>query len=400
MQRALKSFLDDLREEDNVVNLDHLAKNDNDEDKQEKPESMHGTASGMLDMRAMALKYQQMAASGRVARGTDVPDVHGLPAIQGSNQVLLPIAKDESQSRLRLLVALMGFGALALVALTVLVTTQVMKQTVEAPIATPVKAVAAELTPPAKTTTTQAVPVAPVAPAPQDGAFLASFMDEGEEVVEEESAESAEPTSQPEKIAVAETVNGKEEDEKKEKIDRSEKREKSKSESKARVAEVVAKSTSDAKEEAKEEAPVVEEEAAEEAIAQESNKEVAMDEPKAGCDEVLCLLEGKGCCGSMAKKAPAASAANDPNLPERLTSPDIKQGLRPIKGRLESCASRNGVVGVVTLKLKISPEGKLLSSNAPKAGEEFSSCATDVLSKAKFAKSQEGATLSYPLILR
>jgi len=121
------------------------------------------------------------------------------------------------------------------------------------------------------------------------------------------------------------------------------------------------------------------------------------------CDEVTCLVSGKGCCGKNAKGAGAAKGdepAPDPNLPARPERSDITAGIASVQNRLQSCGDRHTVRGAVTVKLSIAPSGGVKSASTSQGSSEFQSCIAGALKGAKFPATQQGAKVSYPVLLK
>jgi hypothetical protein len=117
------------------------------------------------------------------------------------------------------------------------------------------------------------------------------------------------------------------------------------------------------------------------------------------CDEVACLVDpSKACC---AKRGPVVKKEEPKeDLPERLTASDVNSGLRPRRGRIDSCGDRHGFQGTATLKLTIAPAGKVGSASVDKGNAAFKSCVIGHVKKASFKKTQKGMTLGYPLVFR
>jgi hypothetical protein len=120
------------------------------------------------------------------------------------------------------------------------------------------------------------------------------------------------------------------------------------------------------------------------------------------CDEVECLVSGKGCCGKNPKGAGAKSdgPAPDPNLPQRPERSDISSGISSVQGRLQSCGDRFSVRGAVTVKISIAPSGDVKSASTSTGTGEFQSCLAGALKGAKFPATQQGARVSYPVMLK
>jgi len=122
----------------------------------------------------------------------------------------------------------------------------------------------------------------------------------------------------------------------------------------------------------------------------------------AKCDEVVCLVEPyRPCC----QKKNASNNSGEEDEPEedlidKPTRAHIAKGLKSVKGRLDTCATKHGVTGAVPIKLKISPAGRALSATATKGPGPFKNCVAATIKKARFVKSQNGLTVSYPVVFR
>jgi len=128
-------------------------------------------------------------------------------------------------------------------------------------------------------------------------------------------------------------------------------------------------------------------------------------EPKAAssdtCDEVACLVDPSSACCAKAGSAKAEKKAEPKqNLPERLTASEVNSGLRPRRGRIESCGDRHGFQGTAKIKLTITPAGKVGSATVGAGNSAFKSCVVSQVKKTSFKQTQKGMTLSYPIVFR
>lgn len=121
---------------------------------------------------------------------------------------------------------------------------------------------------------------------------------------------------------------------------------------------------------------------------------------------VECILDPSKCGGgggSSSKKAAPKKAATDPNLPEKLTSTDIKNGVAPHKGAAKSCGGKHGAAPgeKVTVKLSIAgATGNVTSASAigKHAGTPLGNCVAQALKKASFKKFQKSSLgVQYPI---
>lgn len=124
-----------------------------------------------------------------------------------------------------------------------------------------------------------------------------------------------------------------------------------------------------------------------------------------------CILDptGPGCGGGSTKKAATPKTEEkkaesvDPNLPESLTSSDIRDGIESVKNAAKACGPKNGAAPGTSVKVKLSISGSTgkvteAAAQAPHAGTALGSCVAAALKKAsfkKFRKSSIGAV--YPV---
>ncbi len=407
MERALKSFLDGISDDDNVVNLEEAVKNDNEDDEEEEASSgviAQGNASGMLDMRAMAQRYQEMSSS-----SFDTPEALGESEVRSSTEarssseaksfsevplpgqilrkdILAPIVEAEDAPEGRgLLIATVALAVLVTIVSTAAVTAVWVKRSVMAEVR------GMQMAAPASVTQTPAA-VATTPEAGSGGVDVADWPPSG--------------------TAVAAGTGVEEDGHLEMNFDESEvdamRRRRERDDRKSGTAALPIDPV----------APVVPATPAEvevvpattttttttttpiptsDPISEGPKPKVAADgEP---CDEVTCLVDGRGCCGKVKSNLPVEPEI-DTSLPERLARNDVNVGLAKVEGRLNSCGVRFEVSGVVKLKLKISPEGKVTKSSANKGDADFQRCISAMLKKARFAKTQQGASLTYPKIFR
>ena len=142
--------------------------------------------------------------------------------------------------------------------------------------------------------------------------------------------------------------------------------------------------------------------AASDDLASAAGSATSGSDPGEKCDEVECLVSGRGCCGKNPKGAGAKSDAPppDPNLPARPERADITSGIASVQGRLQSCGDRHTVRGVVTVKISIAPSGDVKSASTSTGAADFQSCISGAIKGAKFPATQQGARVSYPVMLK
>ena len=363
MEPALKTFLDGLHEQDSIVSLEAAATS-----KAEAPPKVRNdNSSGMLDMRAMAQRYQQMTGARDLAPKVEAAeDFKALPI----TPILAPIVEHSDESRLSTrFIAGLVIGAVLLIAATAMVTAIVTATVVR-------QSVLAEVNAPALATTPSITPNIEAAEAVVEREEIPPVhLDESEAIAPVTQAEEKPAPQAPASVTEASAAS----------------------------APVVARPTTAgliSREPAPEAQPQTSREPAPE-TQPEISEEPAPEPASAQCDEVLCLLEGRACCGEAAvAKSEGAVDKVDPSLPKDLSRGDISEALGPISGRLNSCGTRSSVLGAVTFTLKISADGSVQSASAATGDETFRSCASAILKKATFAKTQQGTTIRYPVIFR
>jgi predicted Zn finger-like uncharacterized protein len=136
------------------------------------------------------------------------------------------------------------------------------------------------------------------------------------------------------------------------------------------------------------------------------------DDKGGTCDEVSCVLnnyEG-ACCQKFRKgggtKTPTPPSGSDPtprkaasDLPDGLDRAMISDGVGRVKGRVMACGSSSSAKGQVKVSVKVSPNGSVASvsvKNTPDAA--LGNCVQAQMSRATFAKTQNGGSFGYPFM--
>ncbi|WP_428266522.1 GYF domain-containing protein [Haliangium sp.] len=122
-------------------------------------------------------------------------------------------------------------------------------------------------------------------------------------------------------------------------------------------------------------------------------------------DEVACLLADRPppCCSKYTKKSSGGSSGrssgSNSNLPEKLTRSDITNGINRVRGRVSACGGKHPGKGQVKVTVKVAGSGSVSSvsvKSSPSAA--LGSCVAKEVKRAKFSKSQQGATFTYPFV--
>ena len=91
------------------------------------------------------------------------------------------------------------------------------------------------------------------------------------------------------------------------------------------------------------------------------------------------------------------------SLPAALTRSDVKDGMSGIKARVQVCYDKFKQSGIVTIKVRIEPDGSVSSAEAVDSkfrATDTGTCVADAVRKATFRKfSGAPMTLNYPFSL-
>jgi TonB family protein len=117
------------------------------------------------------------------------------------------------------------------------------------------------------------------------------------------------------------------------------------------------------------------------------------------CDETACILSkyDRPCC---AKYKPATSPDLAPRVgdtPESLDKSMVRAGIERQKPRVVKCGEKSGAKGIVKITLTVSPEGTVTSASVADTPEAaLGDCVLAAMRAAKFGKTVNGATFTYP----
>lgn len=111
------------------------------------------------------------------------------------------------------------------------------------------------------------------------------------------------------------------------------------------------------------------------------------------CDEVACVIENyeSPCCAKFKRGRPSEA-----RTPEAPTRDEIARAFRSLTPKVQACASDAGFTGVMRLRLKISPEGKVSEASVTDAETEVAACVARAARKLTLAASQNGVTATFP----
>ena len=117
------------------------------------------------------------------------------------------------------------------------------------------------------------------------------------------------------------------------------------------------------------------------------------------CDETSCILSkyDRPCC---AKYKPAAAPDLAPRVgdtPESLDKSMVRAGIERLKPRVVKCGEKSGAKGTVKITMTVSPDGAVTSASVADTPEAaLGDCVLAAMRSAKFGKTVNGATFTYP----
>ena len=117
-----------------------------------------------------------------------------------------------------------------------------------------------------------------------------------------------------------------------------------------------------------------------------------------GCEEVACVLEkyARPCCQRF---KPQGETFN-PGSSENLSKTQIKAGVDKMRPRVIACAEQHkDAKGTVKLSMSVDPAGNVSNLSVQSTPDPaLGDCVADALGKAKFAKTTNGGSFTYPFV--
>jgi TonB family protein len=119
------------------------------------------------------------------------------------------------------------------------------------------------------------------------------------------------------------------------------------------------------------------------------------------CDETACVLANydKPCC---AKYKPASSgdvATRSGGVPETLDKTMVRAGVNGVKPKVQKCGEKSSAKGTVKVSMSVSPDGAVTDASlADSPDAALGECVVAAMKLAKFGKSVNGATFTYPFV--
>ena len=128
---------------------------------------------------------------------------------------------------------------------------------------------------------------------------------------------------------------------------------------------------------------------------------LAFKQASAPCDEVSCVLDNYtgACCAQFRRGRGPRNPDESPDTASLQTSPpvdEIRSALTPDRRAVSSCAVEANFEGVLKVRIKIDPAGKVTEVTIADQEQALVSCVARVMKKHTFSRSQNGATVSFP----
>jgi hypothetical protein len=118
------------------------------------------------------------------------------------------------------------------------------------------------------------------------------------------------------------------------------------------------------------------------------------------CDEANCVLSDydRPCCAKYKAKGPVISQRIG-GVPQTLDRSMVRAGVDGIKPRVIKCGEKAGVTGTVKISVSVSPEGAVTGADVQDTPDAaLGTCVAGALRAAKFGKSVEGGSFTYPFV--
>jgi molybdenum cofactor biosynthesis protein B len=121
-----------------------------------------------------------------------------------------------------------------------------------------------------------------------------------------------------------------------------------------------------------------------------------------GCDEVSCVRDNyaRACCAKYKPEGGTFSPGTAGSASANLEKPQIKAGVDKMKARVIACGEQfKEVKGTVKLAMTVDKEGAVTDVSVQTAPDDaLGECVATALRKARFAKTQNGGSFTYPFV--
>jgi molybdenum cofactor biosynthesis protein B len=127
--------------------------------------------------------------------------------------------------------------------------------------------------------------------------------------------------------------------------------------------------------------------------------EVTPPPPDDDCDETSCILSkyDRPCCSKYKPVTSPDLAPRVGDTPESLDKSMVRAGIERLKPRVVKCGEKSGAKGTVKITMTVSPDGAVTNASVADTPEAaLGDCVLAAMRSAKFGKTVNGATFTYP----
>lgn len=118
------------------------------------------------------------------------------------------------------------------------------------------------------------------------------------------------------------------------------------------------------------------------------------------CDETSCILSkyDRACCAKFKPKDTNTDfKPRVGDVPESLDKTMVRAGVERVKPRVVACGEKSGAKGTVKIAMQVSPDGAVTGASVADAPEAaLGECVLAAMKSAKFGKTVNGASFTYP----
>lgn len=117
------------------------------------------------------------------------------------------------------------------------------------------------------------------------------------------------------------------------------------------------------------------------------------------CDEVDCVLNNYAtpCCAKFKRAAPRTA---DPSVNDAPSREEIAAAFRAIAPQIQACADAAGFLGNVRVRAKFAPSGRLETATVNGVPADLATCAERAARTLSLGASRDGATVTFPYVVR
>jgi molybdenum cofactor biosynthesis protein B len=127
----------------------------------------------------------------------------------------------------------------------------------------------------------------------------------------------------------------------------------------------------------------------------------AVTPPEDDCDETSCVAGNydKPCCTKYKPKGPEIAVRTDSGLPKQLDRSAVRAGIDGVRARITTCGEKAATKGTVKVHVTVSADGVVTESSVEESPDStLGACVAAAMKSAKFSKSEDGGSFSYPFV--